>query len=435
LDKEALMPRPVRDTKLDRRTARERLKPRGKPYWREIDPGLHLGYRKGKHGRWVVRVYLGGQQYRVETIGTADDKADADGVAVLDWRQAQARARELHAGHARRQAGVSEEPDAPYTVKDALTDYLSWLEVHRKSALDARHRAVALIEPELGAVELSKLTAKRIRDWLEGQAKAGARLRTRKGKEQRHRDHDPGDPEGVRRRRASANRTFTILRAALNHAFREGKAASDAEWRKVKPFRDVDAARVRYLQLAECARIMNACPPEFRRLVEGALLTGMRYGELAALDAGDFSPDAGTVHVRTSKTGRGRHVVLTAEGEAFFAAITAGRASNAPMFPRADGGRWGASHQRRPLLTACRGARLDPPADFHSLRHTYASLSVMNGVPLMVVARNLGHADTRMVERHYGHLAQSYVREAIRAGVPSFGIKVESSVTPLQVSR
>jgi hypothetical protein len=31
----------------------------------------------------------------------------------------------------------------------------------------------------------------------------------------------------------------------------------------------------------------------------------------------------------------------------------------------------------------------------------------MNGVPLMVVAKNLGHADTRMVEKHYGHLAPS----------------------------
>jgi Protein of unknown function (DUF2934) len=27
----------------------------------------------------------------------------------------------------------------------------------------------------------------------------------------------------------------------------------------------------------------------------------------------------------------------------------------------------------------------------------------------MVVAQNLGHADTRMVERHYGHLAPSYI--------------------------
>jgi hypothetical protein len=35
----------------------------------------------------------------------------------------------------------------------------------------------------------------------------------------------------------------------------------------------------------------------------------------------------------------------------------------------------------------------------------------MNGVPLMVVAKNLGHADTRMVEKHYGHLAPSYVAD------------------------
>ncbi len=40
---------------------------------------------------------------------------------------------------------------------------------------------------------------------------------------------------------------------------------------------------------------------------------------------------------------------------------------------------------------------------------------VMDGVPLMVVARNLGHADTRMVEKHYGHLATSYIRQAIRS--------------------
>ena len=41
----------------------------------------------------------------------------------------------------------------------------------------------------------------------------------------------------------------------------------------------------------------------------------------------------------------------------------------------------------------------------------------MNGVPLIVVAKNLGHSDTRMVEKHYGHLAPSYVAVAIRAGL------------------
>ena len=43
----------------------------------------------------------------------------------------------------------------------------------------------------------------------------------------------------------------------------------------------------------------------------------------------------------------------------------------------------------------------------------------------MVVARNLGHADTRMVERHYGHLAPSYIADEIRRAAPKFGIKPE----------
>jgi hypothetical protein len=39
----------------------------------------------------------------------------------------------------------------------------------------------------------------------------------------------------------------------------------------------------------------------------------------------------------------------------------------------------------------------------------------MKGAPLMVVAQVLGHAGTRMVEKHYGHLAPSFVRDVIRA--------------------
>jgi hypothetical protein len=50
---------------------------------------------------------------------------------------------------------------------------------------------------------------------------------------------------------------------------------------------------------------------------------------------------------------------------------------------------------------------------------------------IMVVARNLGHADTRMVERHYGHLAPSYIADAIRAGAPTFGIE-PGNVVPIE---
>jgi hypothetical protein len=54
-----------------------------------------------------------------------------------------------------------------------------------------------------------------------------------------------------------------------------------------------------------------------------------------------------------------------------------------------------------------------------------ASLAVMNHMPLMVVAKNLGHRDTRMVEHHYGHLAKSFVADAIRAHAPVYGVTHE----------
>jgi integrase len=73
------------------------------------------------------------------------------------------------------------------------------------------------------------------------------------------------------------------------------------------------------------------------------------------------------------------------------------------------------SHQLRPIADASAVARLDPPATFHVLRHTWASHRVMAGAPIMVVAQVLGHADTRMVEKHYGHLAPSYVRDVVRS--------------------
>jgi hypothetical protein len=65
---------------------------------------------------------------------------------------------------------------------------------------------------------------------------------------------------------------------------------------------------------------------------------------------------------------------------------------------------------------------IEPAASFHVLRHTYATMLLRAGAPLPVIAANLGHADTRMTERHYAPLAPSYVAEVIRATMPSLGL-------------
>jgi integrase len=90
--------------------------------------------------------------------------------------------------------------------------------------------------------------------------------------------------------------------------------------------------------------------------------------------------------------------VLTEEGLRLFASLTAGKLGNDPVFVRHDGGVWGKSHQLRPMLEACKRAKINPAISFHVLRHTHGSTLAMRGVPMGVIAEQLGHADTRMTE-------------------------------------
>jgi integrase len=145
----------------------------------------------------------------------------------------------------------------------------------------------------------------------------------------------------------------------------------------------------------------------------------------------DFNADAGVVTVRESKACNPRHVVLTDEGHYLFATLTAGKLADDPIFTRTDGDQWGKSHQLRPILEACKRAKIKPAISFHVLRHTHGSTLAMRGVPMGVIAEQLGHADTRMTEKHYAHLAPSYVADTIRAHFPTLGIAGEGTVRPL----
>ncbi len=434
------MARTVKDAKLDSRNARDKLPARDKPYYKMLIPGvLHLGYRrrhkgKGAQGRWLVRRYVGLDvagvgRYRSKEIGLADDFEDADGVYFLNYAQAQARALEWRPDGREGQAALS----GPLTVRAAIDRYLAALEAAGRPTADARLRADLHILPTLGSEYVEEMTTDRLRRWLADMAKLPPHTRQKAGVAAPRYRTAPADGETQRRRRSTANRVLTILKAALNHAFDEGHVKSSTAWgRRLKPFRKVEAARTRYLTLTEAKRLINASqPPAFRALVQAALQTGARFGELAALTVADFNPDAGTVAIQPSKSGKARHVHLTDEGAAFFEQLCAGRAGSEAMLRKPDGMPWQKSEQSRPMAVAVERGKISPRISFHGLRHSYASLSVMNGVPLHVVARNLGHADTRMVEKHYGHLSESYLRQAIREGAPKFGLPRGGKVVAL----
>ena len=399
----------VKEAKLQTVTARARLKRGRQPHWHTLVPGrAHLGYQRwpdDRCGRWLLRRYAA-KRYSVTPLGPADDM----GGTGLTFEQACKRAQEL--------AGAA--PTTRLTVRTAMENYIDNLEAQGKQTKGIIGRTATHILPRLGEIEVINLTSAQIRRWLADLARAPAIMRTAVGSKLNVRTHDPNDEEAVRARRSTANRVLNFLKAALNHAYDEELVASNDAWgRRVRPFPNVKAARARYLTVAEATRLLNACPLDLRTLVRGALETGARFGELIRLQCSDFNPDSGTVYIGKSKSGKARHVVLTDQGAAFFASITTGRSGL--CFMRAAGRPWRKTDQQYPLRHANTAARIVPPITFHGLRHTWASLAVMGGVPLQVVAENLGHVDTTMTQRHYAHLAPSYKAEAIRQGAPRYG--------------
>ena len=161
------MARTVRNAKIDTRSARVKLTERREPYWTPISAGCAIGYRRGaKGGTWVARFRGEDGKQHYEALGAADDARDADGLTVYSFPQAQETAREFFGRKARQLAGHVAPADSSLTVADALEAYFADREQRGSKGL-AKDRAAARarILPELGAIELAKLTTKRIRDW------------------------------------------------------------------------------------------------------------------------------------------------------------------------------------------------------------------------------------------------------------------------------
>ncbi len=428
------MARAVKNAKIDSRSARAKLPARKNPYWVVISPGSALGYYKGpKGGRWGARIFDEVGKKHFVTVGAADDALDPDGLAVFSFQQAQEKAREFFKAKTREFARDEISEIGPDTVEEALEDYFKH-RLSRGAKQIPKDRSVANVRiiPTLGEIDVAKLSTRRIRDWhtsLATSPKLG-----RKGKTDKiHKPVLTGvDEDSVRARRATANRTLTVLKAALNHAYREGRIVSDDEWRKVKPFREADAAVVSFLSSDEITRLANSCNGQFRNLVMAALLTGCRYGELIRLRTNEFIAESKTITIRRSKAGKPRHIALNEEGFLLFSGLTAGKKGDDLILIRDDGNAWGPSQQARPLEVASNRANIVPAVTFHILRHTYASTLAMRGVPMGVIAAQLGHADTRMTEKHYAHLSPNYIAETVRAALPSFGIVKVTNIEPMR---
>lgn len=436
------MSRQPREHRLETTDARAKLKVRGEPYWRQLLPGTFLGYRKGQRARaWIVRQRIG-DGYAEQRIGTPDDTSQADGDIVLTYGQACTRAQATQV-EARQPA--PRHYGAGLTLNAVLDSYFTEHLSGKGSESVARASIARHVTPakDVGGQLVTALDAKALRKWHRAlAAKPPARRKPdpkakRKGKSDADpaRAYDMTDPINIRARRSTANRVLSIVKAALNFAWQNDQLPAELPtyWMKVAPFALGEDPVPRMLERDEITRLLNAAPADLRDLLAGALMTGARYGDLRRLQVRDYLADDGRVRIAQSKTGKTLMQPLTAEGAALFDRLTVGRAPPAFVFTRADGEPWAQAAAQRPMIAAADAAGLEG-VTFKTTRATYGKLLLLATRDLEIVAKALGHSDSRITRKHYAQYLPSEVATAV-AKLPALGLDTDSKISRIGKKR
>ena len=240
--------------------------------------------------------------------------------------------------------------------------------------------------PNFGTVPLDRITRPRINRWFDGYSRSS-----------------PG----------GANRTLEILFGILGHAMLCGHIATNpARGIRQNPKRKM----TRFLSREEIHRLHEVLDAIVARKPSSAssadiirllLLTGCRHGEILKLQWREVGEDV--LELADSKTGP-RTVFLSPKAKAV---IERQPRSDSPwVFPSS---RNGERHRSEGAVgDFWRVARKQAgfgEVRLHDLRHSVASQAVLEGVPLPVVARILGHKQVSMTLR-YAHVAE---REVVAA--------------------
>jgi integrase len=278
-----------------------------------------------------------------------------------------------------------------------------WLRTERKrwkpkTYYDYRWNLERYVYPVLGRVQLAKLSADRL---------------------QRFFDSLPG---------RSASLVFRIMHRCFVVAVRWGFVSQNPCDRVVAP--SYQPPPVELPDADSLARLFQHClesDDPYAGLVGLSLLTGLRRGEITALRWSDIDLDTGRIDVVRSgqwiagqwietepKTRSGRRTVSVGEQGIRLlrrqkAAVAQLKLQAGPnwqehglVFPRADGRPLTPSQVAAAVKGLCKAAGV-PPLRHHSLRHASASLTLLAGVPLTEVSRQLGHANVSITARIYSH--------------------------------
>jgi integrase len=411
------MARSTRSAKLETRSARLKLPVEKKPVFSKIGPGISLGYRRNQTaGTWVARVADGKGGNWTKSIGIADDFDDADASAVLDFWQAQAKARSLGRSDRAGDAG----PAKPVTVGQALDSYEADL---RTRGGDVGN--VVRVRTRLPAGLINKavalLASAELRKWRDSLSKTLAA--------------------------ATVNRTCTGLKAALNlTAEHDERITNRRAWETgLATIQDAEQSRNVILSEAAVRQIIAAAQEqssELGLLIEVAAITGARVSQLARLEVQDLQAERATPRLTmpTSRKGKGKKMVqrrpvpITNGLAAKLRVLTADRPATAPLLVKPSGEPWKKSDHSRLFARAAKAAGQDPDAvTMYALRHSNIVRQILAGVPIRIVAVN-HDTSIAMLERTYSRHIGDHSDKLTRAALLDTGHGADGNVIPMRGS-
>jgi len=211
---------------------------------------------------------------------------------------------------------------------------------------------------------------------------------------------------------ATINRTLAILRKMFNDAIRWGFMSS-TPMKFVKQLKE-DENGFDYYSEDETRLFLKNCSEDFFLIANCAVYTGMRSGELVALEWKDVDFERRIIIVKRSssgstKSGKVRYIPINSNLLSVLEACEKNRKCDL-VFPDKDGGMrsidFRTEMKRAAERTGLRKIRM------HDLRHTFASNYVIKGGNLVSLQKILGHSTITMTLR-YAHLAPDFLAKDI----------------------
>ena len=210
--------------------------------------------------------------------------------------------------------------------------------------------------------------------------------------------------------RASVNKILGCLKVMFNKAIEWERFSGVNPVTKVK-FYKLDNQRTRYLEKEEIPRLLAACGGGYLRdIVEFAINTGMRKGEIFGLKWREVDLRQGVIHLLKTKNGEQREVPINKTVEDILYRVRK-NPDNPYVFNLTS--EQPVKEIRKSYKTALKSVGIEN-FRFHDLRHTFASQLVMAGVDLNTVRDLLGHKDIKMTLR-YSHLSCNHKKLAVNA--------------------